>query len=55
MTKIDFMLTPDIIEKYNVPVPRYTSYPPANYFRDLSEEDYISAVHRSNEAKDRNL
>ena len=49
------MLTPDIIEKYNVPVPRYTSYPPANYFRDLSEEDYISAVLRSNEAKDRNL
>ena len=49
------MLTPDIIEKYNVPVPRYTSYPPANYFRDLSEEEYISAVHRSNDAKDRNL
>ena len=22
----------EIINKYNVPVPRYTSYPPANYF-----------------------
>lgn len=49
------MLTQDIIEKYNVPVPRYTSYPPANYFRDLSEEEYISAIRRSNDAKDRNL
>ncbi|MBQ9261779.1 MAG: oxygen-independent coproporphyrinogen III oxidase [Prevotella sp.] len=48
-------MTPDVIEKYNVPVPRYTSYPPANYFRDLSEEEYISAVRRSNDAEDRNL
>ena len=22
----------NLIEKYNVPVPRYTSYPPANFF-----------------------
>ena len=49
------MMTPDIIEKYNVPVPRYTSYPPANYFRDLSEEEYLSAIHCSNDANDRNL
>ena len=55
IAKSGFMLTPDILEKYNIPVPRYTSYPPANYFRDLSEEEYISAVHRSNDAKDRNL
>lgn len=45
----------DIIAKYNVPVPRYTSYPPANYFRDFSEEEYVSAVHLSNDAYDRHL
>ncbi|MBQ8989295.1 MAG: oxygen-independent coproporphyrinogen III oxidase [Prevotella sp.] len=44
-----------ILEKYNVPVPRYTSYPPANYFRELSEEEYTSAVQQSNGARDRNL
>ena len=53
--KLNFMLTPDILEKYNVPVPRYTSYPPANYFRDLSEEEYISAIHQSNDAPDGNM
>ena len=54
-TKLDTILKPNILEKYNVPVPRYTSYPPANYFRDLSEEEYVGAVRRSNDAKDRNL
>ncbi|MBR2290894.1 MAG: oxygen-independent coproporphyrinogen III oxidase, partial [Prevotella sp.] len=44
-----------ILNKYNVPVPRYTSYPPANYFRALSEEEYISAVRQSNSARDRHL
>ena len=24
----------ELLDKYNVPVPRYTSYPPANYFHD---------------------
>lgn len=39
-----------IIEKYNVPVPRYTSYPPANYFTDgFTETDYIQAVDDSND------
>lgn len=27
----------NLLQKYNVPVPRYTSYPPANYFYDLSD------------------
>ena len=45
----------NIIEKYNVPVPRYTSYPPANYFTEFGVEDYKNAVLKSNEAKDRNL
>lgn len=37
-----------IIEKYNVSVPRYTSYPPANYFKALTPAEYIEAIHRSN-------
>jgi len=45
----------DIIEKYNVPVPRYTSYPPANFFREYSEDEYRVAVHESNAAKDNHL
>lgn len=44
-----------VLDKYNVPVPRYTSYPPANYFRAFSEEEYIGAVKQSNGAKDRHL
>jgi len=38
----------NLIEKYNVSVPRYTSYPPANYFRPLQPSDYLEAVGRSN-------
>lgn len=37
-----------LIEKYNVSVPRYTSYPPANFFRDILPSDYLEAVGRSN-------
>ena len=37
-----------LIEKYNVSVPRYTSYPPANFFRELQPSDYLEAVSRSN-------
>ena len=53
--KLSTILQQTILEKYNVPVPRYTSYPPANYFRELSEEEYTSAVQQSNGARDRNL
>lgn len=45
----------DIIEKYNVPVPRYTSYPPANYFEPLTNEQYLAAVRQSNQAVSDNL
>ena len=32
----------NLLNKYNIPVPRYTSYPPANHFKsDFSESDYI--------------
>lgn len=42
----------DILEKYNVPVPRYTSYPPANYFRDFTEDEYLEAIQQSDTAAD---
>lgn len=38
-----------LIEKYNIPVPRYTSYPPANFFStEFNNEDYIRALEGSN-------
>lgn len=41
----------DLLQKYNVPVPRYTSYPPANYFTDaFTNKEYESAIEASNEA-----
>ena len=44
------MMKQEIIEKYNKPVPRYTSYPPANFFNsDYTSEDYLQAVDASNE------
>ncbi len=39
----------NLIKKYNVPVPRYTSYPPANFFTDeFSANDYHEAIRISN-------
>ena len=39
----------ELIEKYNIPVPRYTSYPPANYFHtDFTATDYLQAIEESN-------
>lgn len=45
----------DLLEKYNVSVPRYTSYPPANYFHAVEESAYIEAVKESNRVGRRNL
>jgi oxygen-independent coproporphyrinogen-3 oxidase len=44
------MEIPDsLITKYNLPVPRYTSYPPANCFHsDLTADDYKEAIKNSN-------
>lgn len=39
----------NLIDKYNVSVPRYTSYPPANFFREMKPEEYLEAVEKSNE------
>ncbi len=46
----------DLIKKYNVPVPRYTSYPPANFFHaHFSEEDLRKAIALSNTQEPRHL
>lgn len=40
----------DLLLKYNVPTPRYTSYPPANYFHEgFTSKDYREAVIASNQ------
>lgn len=40
-----------LLKKYNVPVPRYTSYPPANFFGELTANDYLRAMHVSQTQK----
>ncbi|MFI3267847.1 MAG: oxygen-independent coproporphyrinogen III oxidase [Rikenellaceae bacterium] len=46
----------EIIEKYNVPVPRYTSYPPANFFdSEFTKGDYIKAIDESNDDSSKNI
>ncbi len=45
-----------LINKYNVPVPRYTSYPPANFFtEDFGTDDYLKAVVESNKKQPENI
>jgi len=49
-------LTADFLRKYDVPGPRYTSYPPAPHFKPGWEEAQIlSLFERSNGTGDRNL
>jgi len=49
-------ISKQLIEKYNTPVPRYTSYPPANFFTtDFGPDDYIRILERSNEEEPRNI
>lgn len=39
-----------LLDKYNRPVPRYTSYPPANFFHaGVGERDFLEAVEQSND------
>jgi len=41
----------DLIKKYNVAGPRYTSYPPANYFSaDVSREVVLQRIRENNES-----
>jgi oxygen-independent coproporphyrinogen-3 oxidase len=45
-----FEFNPALIRRYDVKGPRYTSYPPANHFReDFTERDYRHAILASNE------
>lgn len=42
-------MTQEILNKYNVPVPRYTSYPPANFFNEsFTADSYREALIESN-------
>ncbi|WP_297086015.1 oxygen-independent coproporphyrinogen III oxidase [uncultured Draconibacterium sp.] len=46
----------NLIEKYNTPVPRYTSYPPANFFSaDFSPEEYVKVLEESNRENPQNI
>lgn len=43
------MIAKELLQKYNNPVPRYTSYPPANFFTDeFTSADFIKALTESN-------
>lgn len=45
-----------LLEKYNIPVPRYTSYPPANNFKDnFPENDYLAILEESNNDEPKNI
>ncbi|MCD7978368.1 MAG: oxygen-independent coproporphyrinogen III oxidase [Tannerellaceae bacterium] len=46
----------ELLQKYNIPVPRYTSYPPANYFHTgFTSGMYEEAILQSNETGPRHL
>lgn len=46
----------DLLNKYNVPVPRYTSYPPANYFdAAFDARQYADAIEASNRTEPEHL
>ena len=46
----------DLLQKYNVPVPRYTSYPPANFFHEgVQNWVYEEAIIASNEATPKHI
>lgn len=46
----------NLINKYNVPVPRYTSYPPANFFSNkYGSNEYIKSLEHSNDEKPENI
>ncbi len=50
------MISKDLINKYNVAGPRYTSYPPATCFtNDFDEEGYVRLLGDSNSGKPQNI
>ena len=49
-------LNHEFLNKYNVSGPRYTSYPPANFFNDgFTASDYIAQIKASNSQKPENI
>lgn len=49
-------ISSDFLNKYNVSGPRYTSYPPANFFHtNFNNEDYKSELAASNSQKPENI
>ena len=50
------MINRELLEKYNHPVPRYTSYPPANFFtEEFSPANYLEAIDQSNQWNPQNI
>lgn len=50
------MIPRELLEKYNQSLPRYTSYPPANYFNDeMSSSRYVDLLKASNSAEPNNI
>jgi len=50
------MIDPLLLQKYNVPAPRYTSYPPANYFSEsFTAKDYEETLKQSNDTQPEHL
>ncbi len=50
------MTNRELLEKYNYPVPRYTSYPPANFFTDtFGTANYLKAIDESNQWNPENI
>ena len=45
----------ELIKKYNVPGPRYTSYPPATQFTDQVEREFLADLIRENQESTRDL
>ncbi|HLO90768.1 MAG TPA: oxygen-independent coproporphyrinogen III oxidase [Lentimicrobium sp.] len=50
------MIPRNLLEKYNQSLPRYTSYPPANYFTaDFTSDDYRDLLTESNNGQPANI
>ena len=46
----------ELLDKYNIPVPRYTSYPPANHFtEEVNNSTYLEVIKASNHESPRDL
>lgn len=50
------MIAKDLLQKYNNPVPRYTSYPPASFFtEEFTQADFRKALTESNQHSPENI